>query len=198
MDEKIRSLIEQSIDCKRAIVLDGMLIQQIGASVQMINQAYLAGKKVVIFGNGGSAADAQHFAAELVSRFLKERPALFALALTTITSILTAIANDYDYELVFERQVEATVALGDVVIGISTSGNSVNVYRGLVTARDKGAMTIGLLGGRGGRIASQCDIELLIPSSDTPRIQEAHILIIHIICALLEESLFGSPFEALK
>lgn len=192
MDDKIRSLIEQSIDCKRAIALDSRLIQQIGIAVHLINQAYLVGKKIVIFGNGGSAADAQHFAAELVSRFLKERPALFALALTTNTSILTAIANDYDYGKVFERQVEAVVAPGDVVIGISTSGNSSNVYRGLVTARDKGAATVGLLGGSGGTIASQCEITLLIPSSDTPRIQEAHIMIIHIICALLEDSLFGS------
>jgi D-sedoheptulose 7-phosphate isomerase len=151
-------------------------------------EALKAQKKVVLFGNGGSAADAQHIAAELVGRFKKERVALPAIALTTDTSALTAIANDYDYSEVFTRQVEALVQPGDVVIGISTSGNSKNVLRGLEEAKRKGAKLIGLLGKDGGKIKDVCDCSIVVGVEDTARIQEMHILIGHIICSLVDES----------
>lgn len=142
--------------------------------------------KVVLFGNGGSAADAQHIAAELVGRFKKERPSMPALALTTNTSALTAIANDYDYATVFSRQVQALVNKNDVVVGISTSGNSPNVIRGLKAAKHKGARTIALTGNTG-KLKELADLALCVPSKNTPRIQEVHILIGHILAHLIEE-----------
>jgi len=156
---------------------------------QTIISAYQKGKKVIIFGNGGSAADAQHMAAELVGRFKKERRAFAAIALTTNTSILTALANDYNYERVFERQVEAFAEKDDIVIGISTSGNAANVIAGLKKARDRGALTGALTGAKGIRLKELCDICITVPSNDTPRIQEAHITIIHVICKLVEDAL---------
>lgn len=143
--------------------------------------------KVLIAGNGGSAADAQHFAAELVGRYLCERPGLPALALTTDTSILTAVGNDYGFEAIFSRQVEALAVPGDVVVGISTSGGSENVYQALLRAREIGCKTIGLLGRDGGKIAKVVDIDLTVPVQETPFIQEAHAAIIHILCQLVEE-----------
>lgn len=154
-----------------------------------------AGGKLLVMGNGGSAADAQHLAAELVGRFLIERRALPAIALTTDTSILTAVGNDYGFDEVFSRQVEALGAAGDLVLGISTSGNSQNVINGLAMARQKGCSTIGLLGRDGGAIAGMVDLSLTIPTNETPRIQEAHQLIIHILCDLVEKELFGAPEE---
>ncbi len=154
-----------------------------------------AGGKLLVMGNGGSAADAQHLAAELVGRFLIERRALPAIALTTDTSILTAVGNDYGFDEVFSRQVEALGAAGDLVLGISTSGNSQNVINGLAMARQKGCSTIGLLGLDGGAIAGMVDLSLTIPTNETPRIQEAHQLIIHILCDLVEKELFGAPEE---
>ena len=145
-------------------------------------------KKIVLFGNGGSAADAQHIAAELVGRFKKERVSLSAIALTTDTSALTAIGNDYGYEQVFARQVEGLANQGDVAIGISTSGNSENVLRGLEVAKAKGCKTIGLSGRDGGKMANLCDANIIIPSNETPRIQEMHIMIGHIICNIIDES----------
>lgn len=149
------------------------------------------GGKLLVMGNGGSAADAQHLAAELVGRFLLERRALPAIALTTDTSILTAVGNDYGFDEVFARQVEALAASGDLVLGISTSGQSANVIKALAAAREKGCQTIGLLGRDGGRVAGMVDLALTVPSPETPRIQEAHQLIIHIICDLVEKELFG-------
>src|SRR5437867_1512981 len=146
---------------------------------------YRAGGKILVMGNGGSAADAQHFAAELVGRYKRERAALPAIALTTDTSILTSVSNDYSYEDVFSRQVEAHARPGDVVVGISTSGNSENVCRALRVARERGAVTIALGGGSGGRMKDLTDLALIAPSTDTPRIQEAHITMIHIICDLV-------------
>ncbi|WP_200763496.1 D-sedoheptulose 7-phosphate isomerase [Nitrosophilus alvini] len=146
------------------------------------------GKKILIFGNGGSAADAQHIAAELTGRFKKERKGLPAIALTTDTSALTAIANDYGYEQVFARQVEALAQNGDLCIGISTSGNSENVLRGLEVAKTMGCKTIGLSGKEGGKMASLCDANIVVPSNETARIQEMHILIGHIICAAVDEA----------
>ena len=167
------------------------LAPAISNAVTQIVKIFNSGNKLLIVGNGGSAADAQHFAAEIVSRFKMERPGLPALALSTDTSIITAIGNDYGFECVFSRQIEALAVTGDCVIGISTSGNSLNVLKALERARGQGCFTIGLLGNDGGSIKSQCDIPLVIPSKDTPRVQEAHIIIIHVICDLIEQSLFA-------
>jgi len=145
-------------------------------------------KKIMLCGNGGSAADAQHIAAELVGRFKKERRALPAIALTTDTSALTAIANDYDYSEVFSRQVEALANTGDVLIAISTSGESENVIKAVEAARTKGCKIVGFLGKDGGRLKDMCDAVLVVPSFETARIQEMHILIGHILCSLIDES----------
>lgn len=159
--------------------------------VQTIVSALQNGRKVLIMGNGGSAADAQHLAAELVGRFNMERKALPAIALTTDTSILTAVSNDYGFDEVFKRQVEALAQPGDILIGISTSGHSTNVVRALETGREIGATTIGLLGRDGGEIGRLVDLALIVPSADTPRIQEAQLFIIHMLCDLVEKSLFS-------
>jgi len=150
-----------------------------------------AGNKVIICGNGGSAADAQHLAAELVGRFEQERRGLPAMALTTDTSILTAIGNDYGYDTIFSRQIEALSKAGDVLIGISTSGNSRNIILAVESAMNVGVRAIGLLGSDGGKIASLVDMAVIVPHSVTARIQEAHIFIIHFWCALIEKELFG-------
>jgi len=165
------------------------LVQTLAAR---IIAAYREGGKLVIFGNGGSAADAQHVAAEMVSRFRRERPALPAIALTTNSSILTAIGNDYAYDRIFVRQVEAMVAPQDVVIGITTSGNSPNVVAALRAARERGAWTAALTGEGGGLAAQAADFCLAMPSRDTPRVQEAHITLLHIICDLVEAGLYGA------
>lgn len=159
---------------------------------QRLIETLKIGNKLLIMGNGGSAADAQHFAGEIVSRFRMERPGLPAIALSTDTSIITAIGNDYGFECIFSRQVEALAAPGDAVIGISTSGNSPNVLKALETARQAGCSTIGLLGKDGGSIKACCDFPLIMPSQDTPRVQEGHITVIHILCDLIEQGLFGS------
>jgi len=161
------------------------LLQQIAAEM---TRAILAGKKVLWCGNGGSAADSQHLAAELMGRFQRERCAFPSIALTTDTSILTAIANDYGYERVFQRQVEALCTTGDVLVGISTSGSSKNVCAALQTARQIGAFTVAFTGQGGGQIADIADVALRIPSKDTARIQEAHILCGHMICDWVERS----------
>jgi D-sedoheptulose 7-phosphate isomerase len=146
------------------------------------------GGKIILFGNGGSAADAQHIAAELVGRFFNERRALAAIALTTNTSIITAVANDYDYEYVFARQIEAIASKDDIAFGISTSGNSPNVLRALSAARKKGMATVALTGKDGGKVSKAVDHNITIPSRNTAHIQEAHIAIGHILCALIEEA----------
>ena len=153
-----------------------------------ICQALQAGKKIVAFGNGGSAADAQHFATELVVRFEKERPALPAIALSTDTSILTAAGNDYSFDQIFSRQVQALVQPGDVVIAISTSGNSPNVLEAVKEAKRKKAWVIGLTGGTGGKLKAAVDTCICVPSSRTAHIQECHITLIHGICALVDEA----------
>jgi len=154
-------------------------------------ETFKRGGKLLVMGNGGSAADAQHFVAEIVGRFKMERRGLPAIALSTDTSILTAIGNDYGFDRVFHRQVEALALPGDLVVGISTSGNSPNVLQALKLAREKGCRTVGLLGKDGGSIKELCDLALIVPTDDTPRVQEGHITIIHIVCDLLEKSLFG-------
>ena len=150
-----------------------------------------SGGKLLIMGNGGSAADAQHFAAEIVGRFKLERRALPAISLSTDTSIITAVANDYSFETIFSRQVEALADASDAVIGISTSGNSSNVLKALELARRRKCRTLALLGRDGGTIKDVSDLALIVPSDDTPRIQEAHITIIHIICDLVEKAMFA-------
>lgn len=157
-------------------------------TVHLCQTALNRGGKIVFFGNGGSAADAQHLAAELVVRYRQERPAMAAIALTTDSSILTACANDYSYDHVFARQVEALVRPEDAVIGISTSGNSPNVLAGLEAARRLGAATIGFAGRDGGKMPSLCDALLVVPSPVTARIQEMHIMIGHALCDLLEQA----------
>ncbi len=161
------------------------------ALVDLLTASLRAGHKVLLFGNGGSAADAQHIAAELVGRYKLLRPALPALALTTDTSALTAIGNDYGYQAVFARQVEAHARPGDVVIAISTSGNSPSVLEGVAVARRQGAITIGLTGGSGGKLIDVVDHCIVVPSEQTPHIQQAHITIGHIVCDLVEQALFG-------
>ena len=188
METQIREEIKESIRVKRTILES--LVPQIKELAEAVIQAYRAKKKVILFGNGGSAADAQHIACELVGRFEKERRALPALALSTNTSTLTAIGNDYGYEASFARQVEAFVEEGDIVIGISTSGDAPNVLEGLKVAKEKEAKTVGLSGKEGGRLKSLVDLCLIVPSNSTPRIQEAHITIGHIICGIVERELF--------
>ena len=146
-----------------------------------------AGGKILIFGNGGSASDAQHIAAELVGRYKGERNALAAIAITTDTSILTCVSNDFGYDMVFSRQIEALARRNDVAIGISTGGTSINVINGLVLAREIGCKTIGLSGRDGGKFNSNCDVNLIVPDQDTPRIQEMHIMIGHILCELIDK-----------
>jgi D-sedoheptulose 7-phosphate isomerase len=162
------------------------MLQQISAVAECLRDCLKRGNKILLMGNGGSAADSQHIAAEIVGRYKRERRGQPAIALTTDTSTLTSIGNDYGFEFIFSRQVEALCNSLDVVIGISTSGNSVNVVRGIETAKQIGAVTVALTGGSGGKLAALCDYSLTMPSSDTPRIQEAHIFIGHSLCGLIE------------
>ncbi|WP_274318779.1 D-sedoheptulose-7-phosphate isomerase [Paenibacillus qinlingensis] len=194
MKTYISSEILRAMEIKRAIAKDRDLLRFIEQAARKMIEVYRNGNKIMLGGNGGSAADAQHIAGEFVSRFYFDRPGLPCIALTTDTSILTAIGNDYGYEQLFARQIQANGQSGDLFIGISTSGNSPNVIRGLEMCRAMGITTIGLTGELGGRMAALCDICIRIPSQETPRIQEAHILIGHILCAIVEESIFGKGF----
>jgi D-sedoheptulose 7-phosphate isomerase len=182
-------------DC--AAVLQRLLespeyLDAVSAAVDVMVKGLRSGKKVLFFGNGGSAADAQHLAAELNGRFVKERPSLPGWALTTNSSTLTAIANDYSFEEVFARQVAGIGNVGDVAFAISTSGNSPNVLRGVEAARDKGLTSVALSGRTGGKLRELVDLCICVPSDETPRIQEAHILTGHILCERIEEELFGT------
>lgn len=190
MKEIILQQIAESISVKSKILNDEKLIQVIKKAAIIVTDAYKNGKKTMLAGNGGSAADAQHIAGELVSRFYFDRPGLASIALTTDSSILTAIGNDYGYEQLFARQVQANGSKGDIFIGISTSGNSENIIRALQVCKEKGVFSIVLTGESGGKMNSLCDICINVPSNETPRIQEAHILIGHIICCIVEEELF--------
>ena len=165
------------------------LSDAIDHSADLVIEALIRGNKLLLLGNGGSAADAQHIAAELTGRYLRERPGFAAIALTTDTSALTSIANDYGYDHVFERQVEALARPGDVVVAISTSGNSPNVVRAVERARQIGCAVIGWLGRDGGELAALCDIPLVVPIEETARIQEMHILIGHVLCDQVEQAL---------
>jgi len=176
-------------------IVSNKLAPRVAECAQMLIDTLQAGQKILIMGNGGSAADAQHFAAEMVGRFLLERRALAAIALTTDTSILTAVGNDYGFDDIFKRQVEALAKPDDVLIGISTSGNSKNIKRAFAAGKNLGVKTIGLLGRDGGEIASLADLDLTVPSLETPRIQEAHLVMIHILCDLVEKGLFSQKSE---
>ncbi|MFD0750784.1 SIS domain-containing protein [Mucilaginibacter calamicampi] len=189
----ITDQISSSILVKQSILSDPGLIEVIDKAAKLITNAYKAGFKTMLAGNGGSAADAQHIAAELVVRFYFDRPGLSSIALSTDTSILTAIGNDYGFDKLFARQVQAHGVPGDVFIGLSTSGNSPNVLNVLEQCKKMGIATIGLTGMGGGEMKQHCDICIEVPSVDTPRIQEAHILIGHIICCIVEQEIFGSP-----
>ncbi len=197
MATDLKSLVQAelnlSFEAKKRLASDEALIAQVAKVCEVIIAAYRDGKKTLIAGNGGSAADAQHIAAEFVSRFYFDRPALPSIALTTDTSILTAIGNDYSYERLFSRQIEAIGQKGDVFIAISTSGNSKNILMGLEAAKSKGLITVGLTGASGGKMAALCDYAIKAPSDSTPRIQECHILVGHIICGAVEANLFTRP-----
>lgn len=189
--QRMREKIEGALDEHRrtAEAMAAGLPAEIEAVAARLIASYRSGGKLLVMGNGGSAADAQHFAAELVGRYRRERRALPAIALTVDPSAVTAIANDYGYEEVFARQVRAHARRGDVVFGISTSGNSENICRAFAAAREAGATTVALGGGSGGRMKGLADLTILAPTSVTPRIQECHITIIHILCDLIEEDL---------
>ena len=187
MENIIKDQFDKNIELHQ--VAKEQLSPQIAQAADLIIEAYKQGRKLLLCGNGGSAADAQHIAAELVGRFKKERRGLPAIALTTDTSIMTAVANDYWYDLLFARQVEALGDKGDVLIGISTSGNSVNIIRAVETANFKGLRTIGFLGSDGGKLKDLVEFPLIVPSQDSDRVQEIHILIGHIICHLIDSKI---------
>ncbi|MFA5928849.1 MAG: D-sedoheptulose 7-phosphate isomerase [Candidatus Margulisiibacteriota bacterium] len=186
MKNKIKQEIQDSIKLKQAV--EDVLLIKIEEAASLIVHCLKKGGKVAFCGNGGSAADAQHLAAELIGRFRKERASLPAIAFTTNTSILTAIGNDYGYDKVFSRQAEGLLNKGDILLGISTSGNSANVIQAFKVAKNKGAVSIALTGEGGGQMKDECDLLLAVPSKDTPRVQEAQIMIGHIICGLVEDA----------
>lgn len=191
MENHIIRAIQESIAVKQAILADSAFLNKIEQTAQLLILTFQEDGKVLFCGNGGSAADAQHLAAELSGRFYTDRPPLFAEALHVNTSYLTAVANDYGYENAFARMVEAAGRPGDVLVAISTSGNSPSILNAVEKARERGMTVVGLSGASGGRMAGLCDIMLNVPSADTPRIQEAHILIGHILCERIEQGVFG-------
>lgn len=190
MQSKIRDIIQASVDTKLAILKDQALVDAIERAVQLISSAFEQDKKVLFCGNGGSAADAQHLAAELTGRFYKDRSALQAEALHCNVSYLTAAANDYGYDEVYARLVRGIGKRGDILAGLSTSGNSTNIIKAFEAARENGMITIGFIGASGGKMGPLSDVLISIPSTDIPRVQESHIMIGHIICQLVEEKLF--------
>jgi D-sedoheptulose 7-phosphate isomerase len=194
----MQNLIRESIEQTRAVIgqalEDKELLTAIEKAGMLCVEALKQKKKVLIAGNGGSAADSQHIAAELVSRLNYDRPGLSSIALTTDTSALTAIGNDYGFERVFARQIEALGQEGDVFIALSTSGNSPNILAALEAAKNQKIKTIGMTGKTGGKMAALCDIALKMPSTHTPNIQECHIMFAHIICQIIEDSIFGKEY----
>jgi D-sedoheptulose 7-phosphate isomerase len=190
MKDAIIKIFDESAQVKVKFARENA--EKIAEVVQLIAQAFREGKKVVLFGNGGSATDASHIAAEFVNRFLMERPPLPAIALNTDVAVLTSISNDYDYSQVFSKQLAALGHEGDVVIGISTSGNSPNVIKAIETAKKNGMKTVVLTGGSGGKLAAMADLAFIVATKHTPRIQETHITLGHAICQLVDEELFGN------
>ena len=188
---KIKDIIQASVNVKQQVLADEALQQRIAEAISIIVTAFNNGNKVLFCGNGGSAADAQHLAAEFSGRFYKDRKALPSEALHCNTSYLTAVANDYSYDVIYSRIIEGTGLKGDVLVGLSTSGNSGNILKAFEAAKEKGMTTIGFTGETGGKMKTVSDILLNVPSTDTPRIQESHIMIGHIICQLVEDQIFG-------
>ena len=191
MRTKISSIIAASIEVKSQILADEHFQQKIESVIEVITSAFQKGNKVLFCGNGGSAADAQHLAAEFSGRFYIDRKALPSEALHCNSSYLTAVANDYSYDVIYSRSIDGTCVEGDVLVGLSTSGNSKNILNAFATAKEKGVVTIGFTGAGGGKMKDACDYLLNVPSTDTPRIQESHILVGHIICELVEAKIFG-------
>jgi D-sedoheptulose 7-phosphate isomerase len=190
MKEYIRHQMAQTQTLMSAMLVDESLISKVEVVASVLVNCMKSGNKILLAGNGGSAADAQHIAGEFVSRFAFDRPGLPAIALTTDTSILTAIGNDYGYEQLFARQIQALGSAGDVFLGYSTSGQSPNIVRALKQAREKKLICVGLTGNRGGSMLEFCDYILEVPSADTPKIQEGHLVLGHTLCGLVENALF--------
>jgi D-sedoheptulose 7-phosphate isomerase len=188
LSELIAGMVAQSLDIKARFFADNT--SKLADVAEVLTHGFRTGHKVLIFGNGGSAADAQHIAAEFVGRFVPDRPALPALSLSTDTSVLTSVGNDYGFEKVFARQIEALGQAGDSAIAISTSGNSPNVLAGIAAARNKGMYTIGLTGEGGGKMAEHVEVVFRVPTRYTPRIQETHIMIGHVLCELVDRLMF--------
>ncbi len=188
---RIKKIIEDSILVKKAIMEDDSFVERIDKCVDIMVKTYQNGGKVLFCGNGGSAADAQHLAAELSGRFYIDREPLYAEALHVNTSYLTAVTNDYSYDIVFERMIKAIGRKNDILISISTSGNSINIYNAMQQAKTIGMINIAMTGEKGGKIRDLADILLNVPSMTTPRIQESHIMIGHIICEQVEKKLFS-------
>jgi D-sedoheptulose 7-phosphate isomerase len=191
--QKIKDIIQASIDTKQQVLQNEELLKTIETVVEVIIAAFKNGNRVYFCGNGGSAADAQHLAAEFSGRFYTDRKALPAEALHCNTSYLTAVANDYSYDVVYARMIDGIGEKGDVLVGLSTSGNSANIVKAFESAKEKGIITIGFTGLTGGQIKSLSNYLINIPSTDTPRIQESHIMVGHIICQLVEEKYFATP-----
>jgi D-sedoheptulose 7-phosphate isomerase len=189
--EKIKQIISTSIETKQQLLKDENLLKVIGKVVDAITNAFQSGNSVYFCGNGGSAADAQHLAAEFSGRFYIDRKPLPAEALHCNTSFLTAVGNDYSFDVIYSRMIEGIGMPGDVLVGLSTSGNSKNIIKAFESARAKKIITVGLTGASGGQMKSLSDYLINIPSTDTPRIQESHILAGHIICQLVEENIFS-------
>src|SRR5271169_4110989 len=190
MKEAIIKIFEESAQVK--VKFGATNADKIIEVVQLIAQAFREGKKVILFGNGGSATDASHIAAEFVNRFLMERPPLPAIALNTDAAVLTSISNDYDFSQVYSKQLSALGHEGDVVVGISTSGNSPNVIKAIEVAKKNGMKTVILTGGTGGKLAAMADFTFIVPTKITARIQETHITLGHAICQMVDEELFGN------
>lgn len=200
MEDQLSSIIRAEFDKSLALLQkmasDPALEQTIQRVVALCTKALASGNKLMFAGNGGSAADAQHWAGELVSRFNFDRPGLPAIAFTTDTSILTAIGNDYGYDYVFARQVEALARPGDVLFLITTSGGSKNILRAVAAAREKDVSVVGFTGERGTEFAAKCDLCFVVPSGETPKIQEGHEFLGHLVCGLIEREVFGGPGRA--
>jgi len=193
MEKRIKNEIEDSIAVKQKVL--EQLMPKIKEFCEKSINAYKNKGRLIFFGNGGSAADAQHLVGELVNKFYFDRPMLDSIALNVNTSVITAIANDSSYDNIFSRQIESLVNKNDIVVGISTSGNSRNVINGLLKAKEKGVTTIGMTGVTGGKMKEIVDLLINVPSDITPRIQEAHMLIGHIVCGIVEKELFGKDFN---
>ncbi|HLG25057.1 MAG TPA: D-sedoheptulose 7-phosphate isomerase [Candidatus Nanoarchaeia archaeon] len=189
MKDQIRSMIEESIETKKKV--NEFILKDIESAAKLVISTIKSGKKIMLAGNGGSASQASHIAAEFVGRYKIERKGLPSIALTTDTSVITAWSNDYSYDTLFSRQIEALGSKGDVFIAITTSGNSKNLVNAVNAAKKLGIKTIGMLGRDGGKLKGMCDVEVIVPSDNTPRIQETHLMIMHIMCEITDNELFS-------